>query len=330
MGASMLPDRVAETVSHAQDSGQHPAVVGRTEAAPAPQGGGMQLFRSEVIAERQTQFLGTVLLTPRLSDQIFTIAAVIFAAAIIGLLFFGEFTRKAHINGWLVPQDGLMRVFTPQAGVITSMLVHEGQPVREGDRLLTLSAEMRSSALGATQEQIVRQLEQRSAALGSERVQRERLLAQQRRDYGARLAALKDEREQISQDIELMRSRIALSEENVQMNRELHQQGFISRQRLQMVEGDQLEQQTRLGNLKRQRIALEREQAQLEGELKDLPLKTGAEIAGIERNIASVEQERAEAEARREIVVLAPQDGTVTAILAELGGQAHTASPLLS
>jgi membrane fusion protein len=327
----MSPTNPASELTHARaDHVQRPAIAERTAVAPAGPGSSPRLFRAEVLAERQTQYLGTVLLAPRLSDRLFTFAAVIATAAILGLLYYGEFTRKARINGWLVPQEGLVRVFAPQPGVVTGLFAKEGAQVHKGERLLTLSAELQSSTLGATQAEIAKRLVERRAALRDERSQRERLLAQQQRGYGNRLAALGSEQAQIERDIQLMKSRVALSQRNVAMNRELRDQGFISEQRMQMVEGDKLEQEARLGALQRQRIALMRDRAALEGDLNDLPLKTGTEIATIERNIAAMEQELAETEARREIVIPAPQDGTVTAILAELGGQANIASPLLS
>ncbi len=68
----------------------------------------------------------------------------------------------------------------------------------------------------------------------------------------------------------------------------------------------------------------------LESERNDLPLVSQAQIAGIERRIAEVGQQLAEAEARREIVITAPQSGTVTAIQVERGGSVKTAVPLLS
>jgi membrane fusion protein len=291
--------------------------------------GSLQLFRSEVLAERQPQYLGTVLLAPRLSYHAFTIFAVLATAAIVTLLFCGEFTRKARINGWLVPQEGLVRVFAPHPGVMTGLFIKEGQEVRKGQRLLTLSAELQSTKLGPTQAEVARRLEERRAALRVELRQRELLLSQQQRALSDRVTALKAEQTQIDNDIELVKSRVELSARNVAMNRELHRQGFISEQRLQAAEGEELEQAARLGALRRQRIALMRDQAALEGDLRDLPVKNAAEAATIESNIAAVEQEFAEAEARREIVVIAPQDGTITTIFAELGGQASPASPLL-
>jgi membrane fusion protein len=48
------------------------------------------------------------------------------------------------------------------------------------------------------------------------------------------------------------------------------------------------------------------------------------------RNMAMLEQELADSEGQREVVVLAPQEGTVTAILAQPGQTVSTDRPLLS
>ena len=321
---------VREIAVEAGAQAQDPAGVEGTEVALRGTGASPQLFRSEVLAERQTQWLGTVLLAPRLWDRLFSLTAVLAMAAILALLFFGEFTRNAKIAGWLVPQEGMVRVFAPQPGVVSGLYVKEGAEVRKGERLLALSGELQSSALGATQVEIARRLAERRQALQDERGQLERLLAQRQRAYANRLAALRSQQAQVDSDIATMKSRVGLSERNVAINREMRSQGYISEQRMQLVEGEKLEQEARLGALQRQRIALMGDRATLEGELNDLPLKTRADIAVIERNIAAVEQELAQTEARREIVVPAPQDGTVTAIFAELGGHANISTPLLS
>src|SRR5688572_10175122 len=86
------------------------------EETPPP--GTEPLFRPEALAERQTQWLGSVLLEPRISSSLFVAAAAIAAIAVLALLFFGSFTRKARINGWLVPEQGLARIFAPQVGVV--------------------------------------------------------------------------------------------------------------------------------------------------------------------------------------------------------------------
>jgi membrane fusion protein len=289
-----------------------------------------QLFRAEVLSDRRTQWLGPVLLAPRRSHRLFTLGAVLAMAAILGLLFFGEFTRKARINGGLMPQQGLVRVFAPQPGVVIGLYAKEGAHVRKGERLLRLSSELESATLGATQAEVIRRLIELRDALRDERRQAERLLVQQQRTYANRLSALRSELEQVERDVKTMKERVALSTRNTTVNRDLRKQGFISEQQLQIIEGQRLEHESQLGALRREQIALKREEATLEGELNDLPVKTRAQIATIERNMAAAEEELAQAEARREIVVTAPQEGTVTAILVEQGGHANTSAPLFS
>ncbi len=289
-----------------------------------------QLFRDEVLADRRTQWLGPVLLAPRRAHRLFTLGAVLALAAILGLLFFGEFTRKARVDGWLMPQQGMVRVFAPQPGVVTGLYAKEGAHVRKGERLLELSSELESATLGATQAEVIRRLIELRGTLVDERRQEEHLLVQQQRTYVNRLSALRSELEQVERDIQTMKERVALSTHNTAVNRNLREQGFISEQQLQTIEGERLDHESQLGALRREQIALKREKATLEGELSDLPFKTQAQIATIERNRAAAAEELAQAEARREIAVTAPQEGTVTAILVEQGGHANTAAPLLS
>lgn len=288
------------------------------------------LFRQEVLAERQTQWLGTVLLAPQLSHRLFTAFAVLATAAILGLLFFADYTRKARISGWLVPQRGLVRVFAPQAGVVTELYVKEGMEVRKGDRLLMLSTELQSAALGATQTEIARRLAARRDSLAEERRQHEWLTAQQQRALSDRLAVLRSEQAQLEREVATQEARLRLAEKFEIRQRELRRRGFIPEQKLQEAEGETLDQASKLRALERGRMTTLRDRLTLESELDDLPLKSRAEIANIERNIAAVEQELAEAEARREIVVLAPEEGMVTAIQAERGGRANSTVPLLS
>ena len=149
------------------------------------------LFRPEVLAERQSQWLGTVLLTPYLSHRIFTLFAILATAGILCLVFLGEYTRKAHINGWLVPEQGLIRVLAPQPSVVTQIFVEEGKEVKKGTPLLELSTELQSAALGETQAEVARRLAERHDSLIKERQLQQTLFEQQARSLSDRLAALK-------------------------------------------------------------------------------------------------------------------------------------------
>jgi len=300
-----------------------PAAADRADA-------GLRLFRSEVLAERQSQWLGTVMLAPRASHRLFTMLGTLAMVAILALLFFADFTRTSRINGWLLPQEGVVRVHAPRPGIVNSLDVKEGTQIHKGDRLLTLSDELQSATLGATQAQIGQRLAERRASLAEERSQQKRLLEQQDRAFANRLASLQAEQAQMEREIDLLRARVEIAGRSEALHREQHSQGYISEMRLQQVQAELLEQRARLGALERARMTAMRERMSVEAERADLPLKFGKEIAILERAIAQLKQESAETESRREIVVTAPHDGTVTAIHVVAGAKADTGAPLMS
>ena len=318
----------APSVADGQDDRWVPAVAARTDAPP--RGADLRLFRSEVLEARQTQWLGTVILAPRASFRLFTLVGLVAAAAIIALLRFGEFTRTARVNGWLLPQEGVVRVQAPRPGIVGSLDVQEGAQVHKGDRLLTLSDELQSARLGPTQAQITQRLSERRASMTEERSQQQRLLAQQDRALANRVAALRSEEAQIEREIGLLRQRVEIAVRAAALHGQLHADGFLSEMRLQQAQSELLEQRARLAAAERGRLSAARERMNIEAERADLPLKLGRDTALLDRGIAELEQQRAEAEARREIVVVAPHDGTVTAIHAVPGAKADAGTPLLT
>ncbi len=291
---------------------------------------GQPLFRAEVLAERQTQWLGTVLLAPRISYNVFTLVAVVSAGAVLCLLFFGEFSRTARINGWLVPDKGLVRLFAPQSGVVAHLYVREGEVVRKGAPLLVVSTEVQSQTLGATREEIARRLVDRRASLVAERKLQEQLQTLQGDELSQRLVALASEQRNLERERELQRKRLDLAEVAAARERRLQEQGIVPIQRMEQAEQDRLSEALVLRSVERNWAAIQGDRLALEGELRNLPLRFRAVLAEIDRNIAALEQELAETEAKRELVIPAPQDGTVTAIQVEPGGSVNTTTPLLN
>jgi membrane fusion protein len=288
------------------------------------------LFRQEVLAENQSQWLGTVLLAPRLSYRLFVAFALLAAGALFALLFLGSYTRKARITGWLVPQQGLVQVYAPQAGVIRSIAIAEGAEVRQGDPLLVLSSELQSTAQGATQGLIAGRLEARRASMVQVRGQIGPLADQRARSLRNRIATLVAEATDIDSSIALQRERMQLAVKTENRQRDLRERGLISDTEMQAASEARIEQESKLRDLERSQIVSRRDRLALQGELDEIPFQMRTDMSNADRDIAQVEQDLAEAEARREIVVSAPEAGTVTSMQAERGARAEPGVPLLS
>lgn len=298
--------------------------------APRAPSVGEPLFRAQVLREQQTQWLGTILLKPRPAHRWFAACAALITTVIVSILFTASYTKKARVNGWLVPREGMVRVFAPRAAVATRLLVREGDEVRMGQALLALSTEEQSTALGDTQAHAAHTLETQRASLDAEKERTEQLFRQQRASLAERIAATESEQQHMEQEIALQKSRLGLARQSELRMGELQARGFISAQQVQTAAEAGLEQAGKLRALERALISLGRERSALEGERQDLPLKLAAQHALIARGLAGMSRELAEVEARRELLISAPHDGTVTAIHASIGDAVHPGSPLLS
>lgn len=309
------------------DSGPSIAVEEKPRAALASDA---PLFRTEVLAEQQVQWLGTVLLVPRASHGVAALFALTAAGALIALLVLAEYTRKARINGWLVPEMGVVRIVAPQPGILVQLHVREGAEVRAGTPLAVLSTEVQSEELGAIRREVVRRLASRRDSSAADRDRQALLFAQQMEDRARRLEAMNREESLIAQEFDLQRARLSLAMQGVQRQRQLFDSRLTRWERLQEANEGKLRQEIGLQTLERDRQTLRRDRLALESEMRELPLRHQIQMAEIERNVSSLEQEIAEAEARRQFVLTAPQDGVVTAIQAEVGSTVSASVPMLS
>ena len=331
-GDSPPPDQLeqgADLTDTPSPLNQLPAAPVRDDAALS-RSVDQNLFRLEAVEARRSQWMGTVLLTPRRSHRWFTLFALVSIAALAALLALGEFTRKARVNGWLVPQQGLVRVVAQAGGVVGEIKVKEGSVVKRGDPLMVLSSERQSSVVGGTEAEVARLLASRRSSFEDEIAQQSRQLAQQRTGLSRRLKAIRAEIIQFDQEIAVQVARAKLARGSAQRMRELGEQGFASRMQVQQQEENELDQNGRVQALQRTRAERERELVTLQAEYDDLPFRAQSQVATLGRGVAEMAQELAQSEARRQIVVEAPQDGTVTAIQADLGSAAAANAPLLT
>ena len=288
------------------------------------------LFRPEVFQARQTPMLGAILLLPRPRQSWLVAGAMALGLAVVVFLIFGSYSRKARIQGVLTPSVGMARIHAPQPGVVSELFVSEGARVTKGAPLLALSSELQNEALGATREEVVRRIASRRDSMSSGRRLQADLFDQQAADLGGRRDAIVSEQKHLLREIELQKERVQIGARALSRARAMRAQDLIPLPRLQRTEQEDLDNRARLETLERSRETLAKEQLQVEGALRELPLRRQSQLDEIGRNVSALDQELAEAETRRKIVLAAPYDGIVTAIQAEPGSAAQSNVPLMS
>lgn len=275
-------------------------------------------FRDAALAHASERRYGEIVLTRPVSHSALTVLFAVIASCVVAFLACVSVTRKAHIAGVLLPAQGLIRIQPSQAGIVTSVRVREGQVVHTGDMLFVL-ASGRTTAQGDAEQTISRLLQARRDSIEAERGQQS-LQARQRSVALLRRADdLKAESARIDEQIVLQQRRVALALQALTRQRQLQAANFVSPASVQDREAELLDQQQRLSDLRRASAASARDLQAAQADLSDQQVQAQRDQQAAARSIAAVEQDLAENDARRQAVVRAPHDGTVTSIVIEVG-----------
>ncbi len=248
----------------------------------------------------------------------------------MGFAYWGEYTRKEHVVGYLSPTQGMIRIFSPQAGTVIEKHVSEGQQVKQGDALLTISSERTTSNMREAQAAMLAELKQRRDSLRQEQGKQKEIDALTGNSITGRIRGLETEILEALAQLALQTSRVAGAERTVARYEKLVAERFVSEAALQEKQEALINQRNQHAQLKRSITGLNRELSAARVELSASGLKQANNTAAIERQISELKQQLTEADARRSIILTAPADGTVTTILTEIGQAANPNMPLLS
>lgn len=287
------------------------------------------LFRPEAVEAQSQQWLGRVQLVRPLSLSLVTAGVMLAAVAVGSFLALAHYTRRVEVAGVLVPDRGLIRIVPSVSGTVAERRVSEGQAVHAGDVLFVLALE-RPTLDAQAQAQVQRSLDERERSLKDAARQQQLLVRSQQSALERRLQALETEVAQTDAEAALQRQRLALARQSLARLQSLRDEQFISAAQVQAKDEEVLGLQAAAQGLERQRAALMRERAELEGERRGLPLLASTAQGGIDRDLASLSRESVEQDAARQLVIRAPQDGTVTALYAEAGQSVSPSSALAS
>lgn len=287
------------------------------------------LFRTESVEHQSRSWLGGIQLVRPVPLALLTGLVACTAMATGLFLFQGEYTRKAHVLGVIVPDRGLLRLPSPAVGTVVERRVSEGDPVRAGDVLFVVSVD-KSTLKGDAQSAVQGSLDARQRSLQDARAQSQALEREQVAALTRQIEDMRRELQQMDGEAELQQQRLALALKAQARLESLQAENFVSSAHVQTRAEEVLGLRAQAVALARQRTAHQREIAALEALRREKPLQAQSQRGTIDRDLAELAQESAQSDALQRIVVRAPQTGVVTAVLAAPGDSVSPAAALAS
>lgn len=288
------------------------------------------MFRKAALDATQTHPLGAVIALRPLSTSLLTGLFAVFGLSLVLFVCFGSYTKRVKVHGQLIPTGGLVKIHVPQPGIVTARHVTEGNLVTKGDPLLTISSERYAQNGAATQETISNRVQRRLELLQQERDKLDAIHQEESASLAHTIATLEKTLGHIDQQIRLQQKRVVLAHDSAHRYEILSADSYVSRDQLQDKQALHLEQRTRLADLTETRADTVAELTRRESEQRTLPLKQQTAVAQLEREILTITQELAENEAKRHLVILAPETGCISSLLAQVGQHVDPSQTLLS
>jgi membrane fusion protein len=288
------------------------------------------LFRQEALDAKRGSWLGNISLAQPLPIWVMTTFAVGAALAIGLLLTLGSYTRRSTVVGQLVPARGLATVLAPATGVVTTLDNTEGMQVRAGQSLAVVSLPRATVNEGDTATAMAQRLARRQQGLQDAHHAQGQLLDAQAGGLAAQLDAARRELAQLEQEIATRQGQARIAQETLQRLRRLQADNYVSALQVGQQEAAWLQAVSDVQAMQRQAITARRSLAQLQQARQELPGQRLASDAGFQRDLATLEQEQVETEARGALAVSAPVTGVIATQLVKPGQAVQAGQPLLS
>lgn len=271
------------------------------------------LFREQAVAYQARSLDGEVLLSLSVRLHVLVVLALIVMAT--GLLFatFASYSRIETVQGWVVPEGGLIRIAARQGGTVERLGVTEGDTVKAGQSMavLRLSHDTDTGNAGTA---IDDYLEIELQAVRAQAVaEHERLLAQQE-SLNVQRMAMQAELDASKGRITTVTGRIALLRNNVDRVKTIAERGYASNKSVEDSEMTLLLTEQELVDARTDMMVLERQIKDVDAELKALPFSIRTAEAQAQASEAVLERQRTELSVMNTYHATATVDGRVVAV----------------
>ncbi len=263
------------------------------------------LFRKEVFNNKNNNWLGEALLIQPLSFYLITGALVAVVSVALIYLFFGDYTRKEHVSGYLVPDKGVIRIVPTQPGYYSKILVKNGDLVDRGSPVAVVNAQSTTDGGENVELLLLKELQLERANIDGRIALEYRRLDSETQRLAARVEGLERELDQLRQQEALQGKRLVLAQQLRKSYQDLLNKNFIS-------DIEYEEQYEKVLDYEQEQSAFARQIIVKSNEL--IPLSTEEKVAALGSEQSVLRQRITEISGRESYVLTAPAKGQIATL----------------
>lgn len=256
--------------------------------------------------------------------------SIAFVAVVLAWMIAGTYTRRERVQGYIVPQEGLVRLRSKAAGEIEAIYVREGSNVAPGQPLVSVDYERYSKGMdGVTKSVGSSLLEQLTSIVAEvENTKSQAVLDEQ--DLRIQILRLEDQINQTEDQISVVKEDSEQQTELLLRIDTLSERQYISALEVQRQRSLASSARANLSRLMSEKAAQLKQLQELKGRLSRHPSEVLSKIAQLEQQIARVQADIARNDADGSVVIRARSHGIVTGILVQTGQSVPAGHPLLT
>lgn len=265
-----------------------------------------------------TDSLGEPLAIVPLGYRFASLLVGVIALTAMILLFTAEFKRKVNLPGAVNSVSGQFNVFPLKNGYVTHSWVTEQMEVARGQRLFEVTAEVHTKS-GGTIAELKTRIEESIESLKQEITRSSDIYEIEVRELTMQRAFLAKQQVELERQILLQKDISTTLFEQLEGQRDLVGKNFVSSSQMQTKEQEYSRALSDLSELEYSKHAIVNQQSSIAEQLLSFQLRNDNDIARLEREIASYQQQLFELEIQSEKIVVAPEEGVITAISINTG-----------
>ncbi|MEL4012798.1 HlyD family secretion protein [Dryocola clanedunensis] len=278
-----------------------------------------KVYRKGYFSAQRSRSEGDIVISPSLSMAVYAWTSILLVIALIAFLIFGQYSRKARLEGVVMPSTGLVKVVARNEGYIEALLVKESDDVTAGQILYQLNSERYSRDGEGTRAALKSSLDQQLLVLTQQCEYEIATNIAQQRGLHRRMEKIKNELHSAKEALHLSQKQAELTRSVANKYQALIGRKYISEVELKQKQIDLAVSEGRVQEQRRTYQYLQRELAAAESEVESLLQQGQSRQAELNRQVQSIHQQQIEIQAQQEMSLTAPVSGQVAAVLVRAG-----------